>query len=214
MNKTWTRLAAEYGQLEPKLLDRLTSNTNDLPETVENYMAADTRRYHAWRDCVMWEYNGCEWFQNLDDIPDTLTLYRGSYLEADTDGVQPFSWTADIGVALWFASRHTARKGRTGVVYKVEVPKDHIVCVIGGPEREVLVDYEVADYSGTLIHTLDAEDANEIFRMGSRDVRALVGKTDLARIEWGRLWDKGLTKDKNYYHWLVNEFGVNEYSFC
>lgn len=74
------------------------------------------------------------------DEPDyPVTAYRG----APIGRPRGFSWTWDLERAKWFASRLSNYFGDAGTVYRVTLPEDRLLAVIGGTEgrseHEVIV---------------------------------------------------------------------------
>lgn len=69
-------------------------------------------------------------------LPEEVTVYRGvtSYNKRKK---KAFSWTTDKGIARWFANRFDTG---TGEIWTAVVPKERILCVFNGREKEVIVD--------------------------------------------------------------------------
>lgn len=90
-----------------------------------------------------------KWFQRADKntlmeekarkryeaLPETVTVYRGvtSYNEKETKAL---SWTTDKEIAEWFAKRFATG---TGKIWTLEVPKERILCVFDGKEKEIIL---------------------------------------------------------------------------
>ena len=73
--------------------------------------------------------------QVYDDMPDTITIYRGV---RDGARVKALSWTTDIDTAIWFAQRWSDE----GTVYSAEISKSDVLAYFGGRgEYEVVVDF-------------------------------------------------------------------------
>lgn len=68
-------------------------------------------------------------------LPEEVTVYRGvtSY---NRKKKRAFSWTTDKRVAKWFANRFDTG---TGEIWTMTVPKDRILCVFDGREKELIV---------------------------------------------------------------------------
>lgn len=72
----------------------------------------------------------------LEDLPETITVYRGLQRNASTEAL---SWTLDKNVAEWFANRFD----NNGEVIKATINKKYIFAYINGRgEKEVVLDYK------------------------------------------------------------------------
>lgn len=77
--------------------------------------------------------------ENIDaynELPEKITVYRGTYLKATTKAL---SWTTDVNKARWFARRF----GNNGKVYEAEIRKKDIFAYFAdGGEKEVVLNYK------------------------------------------------------------------------
>ena len=85
----------------------------------------------AKKDCIM-DKEEQEYYDNL---PETLTLYRGVSEGRERLGL---SWTDNYDVAVWYQKRFK-EWGRDGVVLKAEVKKEDVLAYFKH-DNELLVD--------------------------------------------------------------------------
>lgn len=71
----------------------------------------------------------------FDSLPEQITVYRG-VTDYNKRKKKAFSWTIDKKVALWFANRFNTG---TGEVWTMIVPKERVLCVFEGNEREIVI---------------------------------------------------------------------------
>lgn len=66
----------------------------------------------------------------------TMTVYRGSSTKSGGRGM---SWTLDAQKAKWFAVRRCSFVHEPCGLYRAVVPLTAVLAMLGGPEREVVV---------------------------------------------------------------------------
>ena len=77
-------------------------------------------------------------FKALQDFPDTITIYRGYTEDISTPEEKAFSWTMDINIANFFASRLGMADSE---IIVATIKKDKIIEYLDNGESEVWVHY-------------------------------------------------------------------------
>lgn len=83
------------------------------------------------KDCLMDK----ECFLAYQQLPPVFSVYRGvtPYNESRHRAI---SWTSDIDIAQWFATRY----GEHGTIWRANVKKQWVLALLEGKEQEILID--------------------------------------------------------------------------
>lgn len=83
------------------------------------------------KDCLMDK----ECFLAYQQLPPVFSVYRGvtPYNESRHRAI---SWTSDIDIAQWFATRY----GEHGTIWRANVKKQWVLALLEGKEHEILID--------------------------------------------------------------------------
>ena len=83
------------------------------------------------KDCLMDK----ECFLAYQQLPQVFSVYRGvtPYNESRHRAI---SWTSDIDIAQWFATRY----GEHGTIWRANVKKQWVLALLEGKEHEILID--------------------------------------------------------------------------
>ena len=131
---TWFRFVSpylsdeDYGTMLKECW--ITEDNPNQDENVPIKMAIELFR-RAKKDCIMTK----EEQEYYDNLPETLTLYRGVSEGRERLGL---SWTDNYDVAVWYQKRFE-EWGRDGIVLKAEVKKKDVL-VYFEHDNELLVD--------------------------------------------------------------------------
>lgn len=81
------------------------------------------------------------------ELPETLTIWRGTSALSRQKAANGFSWTTDRDTACWFAMRFAKKNGKP-LVLKAEIPKAQILCFTDERDESEIV---IADQLRTRI---------------------------------------------------------------